>query len=261
MPVLPALHKPKRLNNLRRKRALPTHKGTWRAIREWQLQREPLCRHCCDEGEITPASEVDHIDGDANNNNPKNYQSLCKPCHSRKTLAEVLTKQPAKVGNTLWLPSLPPPSIPVTVVCGCSGAGKSRYVNNTKNSNDIVIDLDRIKAELNLDAAMHPNDRSILVAALKERNKRLVALSNAALQQSTKHAYLIVTAPLPSERRHWKVQLRARVVVLETSPNEAERRIRRDPFRPNAELQVSWVQSWWRRYASDPSVDDLVIRR
>jgi 5-methylcytosine-specific restriction protein A len=37
---------------------------------------------------VTPANEVDHVDGDSFNNAPSNLQSLCKPCHSAKTVKE-----------------------------------------------------------------------------------------------------------------------------------------------------------------------------
>ena len=55
------------------------------------LADEPLCRECSRLGKLTPAAEVDHIvrisDGGARLDDA-NLQSLCKSCHSRKTLAE-----------------------------------------------------------------------------------------------------------------------------------------------------------------------------
>lgn len=64
-------------------------KRYWRnGIRRQQLRREPLCRECMKQGVLTEANEVDHIDGDNMNDAPGNLQSLCKPCHSRKTVAE-----------------------------------------------------------------------------------------------------------------------------------------------------------------------------
>lgn len=72
------------------RRELATNCAAWRAIRKAQLQREPLCRECGKANKVTSANTCDHIDGDCNNN-PKdgsNYQSLCGPCHSRKTAAE-----------------------------------------------------------------------------------------------------------------------------------------------------------------------------
>lgn len=54
---------------------------------------EPFCRSCAERGERTKATEVDHIiphKGDMRLFSDKNnLQSLCKRCHSRKTLAEI----------------------------------------------------------------------------------------------------------------------------------------------------------------------------
>jgi 5-methylcytosine-specific restriction protein A len=69
------------------KRALPTNSARWRRIRAAQLQREPLCADCDEQSIMTPATHVDHKDGDSHNNQPDNLQSLCASCHSRKTAA------------------------------------------------------------------------------------------------------------------------------------------------------------------------------
>jgi len=64
-------------------------KRSWRdGTRLEQLAIEPLCRMCRQAGRITAATEVDHIDGDADNDAPSNRQSLCKSCHSTKTALE-----------------------------------------------------------------------------------------------------------------------------------------------------------------------------
>lgn len=70
------------------RRALATNSAAWRAIRSAVLGREPLCRICAARGVTRGANQVDHIDGDPNNNEPDNLQPLCAPCHSRKTARE-----------------------------------------------------------------------------------------------------------------------------------------------------------------------------
>lgn len=61
-------------------------------LRHSQLLREPFCRECDRRGIRTLATVVDHIRpfrGDwALFIDKTNHQSLCKPCHDRKTAKE-----------------------------------------------------------------------------------------------------------------------------------------------------------------------------
>lgn len=68
--------------------------ATWRRLRRVHLTRSPLCIKCEEAGRIVPATVVDHRksfrrpDGsidDALRLDPDNLDSLCKPCHDRKT--------------------------------------------------------------------------------------------------------------------------------------------------------------------------------
>ncbi|WP_442918227.1 HNH endonuclease signature motif containing protein [Magnetococcus sp. PR-3] len=62
----------------------------------FHLSREPLCRICKRKGKTERATVVDHMDGDATNNDSGNLQSLCASCHSRKT-----AKQDGGFGNSV----------------------------------------------------------------------------------------------------------------------------------------------------------------
>ena len=93
-PGCPALVKgrtrcPKHDRQRERRRGSAASRGyghKWRKIRLRVLADEPLCRFCKAEGEVVPATEVDHIDGDSSNNRRSNLRPLCKSCHSRRTL-------------------------------------------------------------------------------------------------------------------------------------------------------------------------------
>ncbi|TWU67291.1 HNH endonuclease [Crateriforma conspicua] len=67
----------------------------WQRIRQRKLKANPLCQHCLADGRgPVPANEVDHIIpsqgiDDPNHWDEDNLQSLCKPCHSRKTLSDM----------------------------------------------------------------------------------------------------------------------------------------------------------------------------
>ncbi|MBS0205687.1 MAG: HNH endonuclease [Planctomycetes bacterium] len=63
----------------------------WSRRRDAQLNKQPLCEACLAQTpeQITGATDVDHIVPHRGNwglfIDPANLQSLCKPCHSRKT--------------------------------------------------------------------------------------------------------------------------------------------------------------------------------
>ena len=69
---------------------LPIWKYT---LRPQQLIREPFCRECTRQGLRVRATDVDHIRPHRGSwalfIDPKNHQSLCHACHSRKTAAEM----------------------------------------------------------------------------------------------------------------------------------------------------------------------------
>lgn len=51
----------------------------------WTAFKKDRCEHCGAQPEALTMLDVDHIDGDRNNNDPRNLQTLCKPCHVIKT--------------------------------------------------------------------------------------------------------------------------------------------------------------------------------
>lgn len=77
----------------RRVRNSKYNQAVWKRSRIGQLSRQPLCQACLIEGKISQATEVDHVFpwtqiGDhAFTRNI--FQSLCKNCHTVKTLAEL----------------------------------------------------------------------------------------------------------------------------------------------------------------------------
>lgn len=64
----------------------------WQKYRITYLVRNPLCAECLKVDKVVPATVVDHIKPHKGDHklfwDPKNQQSLCKPCHDRKTAKE-----------------------------------------------------------------------------------------------------------------------------------------------------------------------------
>jgi 5-methylcytosine-specific restriction protein A len=94
MPTRPPIHKPARSRNPVELRDNAQSRGydvVWQRARLAYLAHNPLCEECSRHGVTELANEVDHIvplsKGGARLD-PSNLQSLCKPCHSKKTRKE-----------------------------------------------------------------------------------------------------------------------------------------------------------------------------
>lgn len=90
-PKVPALLKP-RANPTGRtadpRRTIPLNSGAWQRLRASVLEESPLCRDCERLGHVTPATDIDHHDGNPGNNERSNLVPLCHACHSHKTMRE-----------------------------------------------------------------------------------------------------------------------------------------------------------------------------
>lgn len=64
----------------------------WQKARRTFLFEHPLCEECLKRGEITAATDVDHIKPHKGDSklfwDTSNWQALCHRCHSRKTVLE-----------------------------------------------------------------------------------------------------------------------------------------------------------------------------
>jgi len=63
--------------------------SAWQKARAYFLRSHPLCKECEGEGKVVAATVVDHIKPHKGNKklfwDKLNWQSLCAPCHNRKT--------------------------------------------------------------------------------------------------------------------------------------------------------------------------------
>lgn len=64
----------------------------WRKARSRFLKAHPLCVKCLEQGKLVGATVVDHIIPHRGDQalfwDVSNWQTLCKPCHDRKTMTE-----------------------------------------------------------------------------------------------------------------------------------------------------------------------------
>lgn len=94
MPNAPGTRRKKakrlRRHDRRESASVRGYDRNWAELREWYARQYPLCEHCEARGLTVPVHEVDHIvpfdgPGDPMRLDAANLQSLCRPCHAKKT--------------------------------------------------------------------------------------------------------------------------------------------------------------------------------
>lgn len=225
----------------------------WRRHRIYFLKRNALCVHCMEIGRFTGATVVDHIIDHKGNHtlfwDQSNWQSLCKSHHDIKTWLENSYRS---IRHPL---GLLPSAIPLTILCGPPGSGKTKYAQVHAAPNDIIIDLDAIRSDITGAPWYSENDSSILGATLQRRNRMLSNLS----RESGKAAWFIVSAPRAEDRQFWKDNLKPSQVLIFTTPaNECKRRIQLDERRADQANKFETLAiKWWNEYTR--ALDETVI--
>ncbi|MXP28110.1 AAA family ATPase [Porphyrobacter algicida] len=255
----------------------PYSTAAWLKLRRLKLQTSPLCEDCEAEGRTVPANVVDHRHAISQGGAPfpplDGLASLCQRHHSIKTASgpeagafksrgpkkgctpdglPLSDTHPWNGGNGKWsgkvierrMPSdLKRSAIPLTIVCGPPGSGKTTYVRQHAAPKDVVICLDTIMQKIS-GLPEHQAPPHLLSRALTKRNAMLRSLAN---EKGDHAAFFIVSAPRPYERDVWARRLGGRLEVLTTPAIECIRRINADPARHGqSKRMVEAVLAWWR---------------
>lgn len=138
-------------------------------------------------------------------------------------------------------------AIPVHMVCGPPGAGKTSYVREHKRAGDIVIDFDDFLEAVG--AKRWDRSPAAIREAFRWRDGAIRGLSVAP--RDGRQAWLIVCAPTAAERQQWLRALgpRADVIMLATPADICIQRINATPERAHAaRVQIKAVHDWWEKY-------------
>ena len=219
------------------------HTARWRRRRATQLRRFPLCRYCEAAGRIVAANIADHVIPHRGNWKlffEGELQSLCQSHHgSTKQSAEKRgalvrvgsdghpIEEARIVSHGFSIPhGVQPSAIPVHIVCGPPGSGKTTYVHEHKRPGDVVIDYDDIVVSLGGVRYHHHELPYLRKQAFVKRDALICVLS----ERTSGAAWLVLMAPTIQERLAWKRVLgdMATVHLLSVPKDECKRRISKD---------------------------------
>ena len=213
----------------------------WKSMRIKVLQANPLCVHC----KIAIATQVDHIISHKGDYNLfysfNNLQSLCHQCHSNKTYRETLGYKGIEYNPK----NLKPSKIPLHIIAGAPGSGKTTYVYKNCKNNALIIDLDIIIQHIT--GTMYPsNVEQCLYGAIEIRNRMI-----RALHTNTTHseAWLVITAPTIKQRNIFSGLNPCEVIIMETHIDVCLQRIQDDERRIHLRHKhVEVAKNWWETY-------------
>jgi len=135
---------------------------------------------------------------------------------------------------------LKPFVVPVSVVCGPPGAGKTTYVREHAQPGDLIIDLDALYQAIG-NADLHQHPAALMPFACEARDALVHRLSR---RSDLRHAWVITTAPKKNERQRY-TDAGADVIVLDTPAEVCQQRTRDRPS------MAEWAQAiarWWTEY-------------
>lgn len=248
----------------------------WRNARGLYLASNPLCVMCKLEDKTRAATVVDHVVPHRGNEelfwDKGNWQPLCSHHHNShkareeiRGFSDVLGKDgwpvdpehPANSGKVEVSARAKPDdlrriAVPVLMVCGPPGAGKTTWCKEVMGANDLLVDFDEIDARLNGTAR---RKNKLLAPILRERNQLLLD----AVNMSSGRVFFPTTISTENGIAWWKHKL-GNVVVI-TVPTPAKlciERIESDSARDaECDQLIERTHRWWQ--SCDLAPDAILV--
>jgi hypothetical protein len=210
------------------------------------LAVNPFCIMCEEQGYTVPATQVDHIIPKESGGTDalENLQGLCTEHHRIKTARERQWHVRYGEGSI----------VPVTIVSGSPGSGKTTWVMAHKRDGDLIVDFDALYMAL---SGLPWYDRpSVLMPFVAEA--RDAVIGRLSRHSQVRHAWIITSESSKAKLKQMAQQLRpndptdATVVVMDVGMNECLKRIANDERRKDKYSE--WepvVRDWYRKFESE----------
>lgn len=248
----------------------------WRKARAAFLSGNPWCCMCKEAGIMRAATVVDHVTPHRGDHglfwNTGNWQSLCQQHHNREKALMEIRGYSTRLGADGWPldPEHPANSgqaevsgksrpddikairVPVYLVVGCPGSGKTTWAMSNASAHDVVIDFDQIDKRLNGRAR---RKNGLITPILKERNRMLLKASS----MTEGCVFLTMMGMRLQDREWWRVKLGNVTVILVDTPIEVcAARVKADGERRQvADKLLSIVDQWQRDF--EPAKIDVRV--
>lgn len=255
-------------------------------------KQHPLCCMCEKEGRTTPTFAVDHIKPHRGDMtlfwDPNNWQPLCRDHHNRAKQSEERLGYSSAVGDDGWpVDDLHPANsgkqievigtakshpvwfrksfVPLHIVCGAPGSGKSTYVDAHAGPDDRIICFDRIATLMfgrpGAARAHAVLDGSQVGDVLRARNEAIADLMWESAASKWPAAWLIVSEAKAKRRQWWADRLEPHeVIVMMTPAATCRARVVRDAADGDVRAKNvgQTIDKWWRDYTRREG--DVLVR-
>lgn len=227
------------------------HSKEWERVRQAALLRDNGM--CQAEGCNRPAEEVHHIvpltlynihDPDITLNLDR-LVSLCRDCHfreHRKMIAQKFERRERVLDKDgYWFDEDGMMrQMEVYLVWGAPASGKTTYVQEHRESSDLVIDLDKIRWALG-------GGRNLLELCLSVRDHLYQLIADRDQTVDCRHVWVIATLPRKKERRELVERLRAKEIHMDAGLEECKARAFADSRSGNTQARVAAIEKFFER--------------